>query len=205
MEAPSPFIAIGIAVCALLVSCLTLWLSYFRRGSIRMTKPSVIYFGPDGSRTAGRVDRPKIFLRALLIADSKRGRVVEHLFATLSRQETRQNFNVWVYGDDELKRGSGLHVSDVGVVTNHHFLLPPENSEFRFRGGRYHLELYATLLGDRDPIKLLSQSLEISDAEGSSISSNMCGLYFDWGPQEKGYVPHLDPARDSPQAISNGP
>ena len=205
MVAPSPYIAIGIAVCALLVSCLTLWLSYFRKGSIRMTKPSVIYLGPDGSRTGGTIDRPKIFLRALLIADSKRGRVVEHLFATLTRQETRQNFNVWVYGDDNLKRGSGLHVSDVGVVTNHHFLLPADNSEFRFRGGLYHLELFATLLGDRNPIKLLSQSITVTDADGSSLSSHMCGLYFDWGPQGNGYVSHLDRARDGPRAVSNSP
>jgi hypothetical protein len=203
MVSPNPLIAIGIAICALLVSCLTLWLSYFRRGSIRMTKPSVIYLGPDSSPTGGKIDRPKIFLRALLIADSKRGRVVEHLFATLTRHETRQNFNVWVYGDDNLKRGSGLHVSDVGLVANHHFLLPADNSDFRFRGGQYHLELFATLLGDQKPIKLLSQVLDVTDAEGSSLSSNMCGLYFDWGPQGNGYVSHLDRSGDGPRAVNN--
>ncbi|WP_156404680.1 hypothetical protein [Sphingomonas sp. Root241] len=170
-----------------------------------MTKPSVIYFGPDGSRTGGTRDRPKIFLRSLLIANSKRGRVIEHLYATLIRQETRQNFNVWVYGDDKLKRGSGLHVSDVGIVTNHHFLLPTDNSEFRFRGGLYTLELYAKLLGDQTPSKLLSQSLEVSDAEGASLSSHMCGLYFDWGPQGNGYASHLDRAEDGPRSISNEP
>jgi hypothetical protein len=189
---PSPFLALSIAACALLVSGLTLWLTYFRRGTVRLTRPSVIFFGPDGSRHEGTIDRPKIFLRALLIADSKRGRVVENLFASLTRQETRQNFNIWVYGDDRLVRGSGLHVGDVGIVTNHHFLLPPDNSEFRFRSGTYHLEVFASLLGDRRPIKLLSQSLEVGAAEGSSISSGMCGLYFDWGPQTDCYTSHLE-------------
>ena len=188
---PNPYIAISIAACALVVSAITLWLTYFRRGSIRMTKPAVIYFGPDGSRSEGPINRPKIFLRALLISNSKRGRVVEHLFATLIHQETRQNFNVWVYGDDELKRGSGLHVGDVGVVTNHHFLLPSENSEFRFRSGTYLLEVYAVLLGNQKPLKLLSENLTVSDAESSSIMSNMCGLYFDWGPQANRYISHL--------------
>lgn len=184
--------AISIAASALIVSGLTLWLTYFRRGTVRMTRPSVIFFGPDGSRHEGIIDRSKIFLRALLIADSKRGRVVENLFATLTRGETRQNFNIWVYGDDRLVRGSGLHVSDLGIVTNHHFLLPPENSEFRFKSGTYHLEVFGSLLGDRQPIRLFSQNLDVSEAEGSTVCSGMSGLYFDWSPQGGCYVPHLE-------------
>jgi len=204
---PNPYVAIGIAACALIISTITLWLTYFRRGTIRMTKPAVIYFGPDGSRSGDSINRPKIFLRALLISNSKRGRVVEHLFATLMHQETRQNFNVWVYGDDELKRGSGLYVGDLGIVTNHHFLLPPENSEFRFRGGTYLLEVHAALLGSEKPLKLLSQILTVSDAESSSITSNMCGLYFDWGPQTNRYISHLDrktPASATPEHPEEG-
>ncbi len=184
-------IASIIAACALGVSLITLWLTYFRRGSVRMTLPSVIYFGPDGSASGGFIDRPKIFLRALLISNSKRGRVVEHLFATLTRGETRQNFNIWVYGDDELKRGSGLFVGETGIATNHHFLLPPDNAEFRFKAGGYQLEVFATLLGGQGAIKLLSQNLTASEAEASSINALTHGLYFDWGPQGNHYQSNL--------------
>ncbi|WP_164523276.1 hypothetical protein [Sphingomonas koreensis] len=177
-----------------------MWLTYFRTGTVRMTRPSVIYFGPDGSRAEGLLKRPKIFLRALLISNSKRGRVIENMFATLTRHETKQNFNIWVYGDDQLVRGSGLHVSEIGIATNHHFLLPPDNSEFRFKGGEYRLEVFASLLGGANPIRLLSQTLTVSDPQAGSISTMECGLYFDWGPQGENYIAHLDKSPKSPTA-----
>jgi hypothetical protein len=197
-------LALAISALALVVSVTTLWLTYFRRGSVRMTRPTQVYFGPDGSREEGLNGQPKIFLRALLIADSKRGRVVETLYATLTRGEMKQNFNIWVHGEDRLVRGSGLHVGDAGLVTNHHFLLPPDSSEFRWRGGAYQLEIFAALLGDRKPTKLTTLTLEMSNAEASSISTMMCGIYYDWGPQAGGYVSHLHaprmPVADAAQA-----
>ncbi|WP_313803536.1 hypothetical protein [Sphingobium sp.] len=119
---------------------------------------------------------------------------MENMFVTLTRQETLQSFNIWVYGEDRLVRGSGLHIGDVGVVTNHHFLLPPDNSEFRFKSGSHQLNVFVTLLGDKKPVKLLSQTLDVSPAEASSISSNMGGLYFDWGQQGSCYISHLEPS-----------
>ena len=67
----------------------------------------------------------------------------------LSRNETHQNFNIWVYGDEKLVRGSGLFVGDTGVAANHHFLAPRDGSSFRFTQGRYRLDVFARLLGDR--------------------------------------------------------
>jgi hypothetical protein len=48
------------------------------------------------------------------------------MFVRLHRGETRQNFNVWAYGDKNLNRGSGLFVPETGFPTNHYFLLPPD-------------------------------------------------------------------------------
>jgi hypothetical protein len=194
----NPWIAIAISLAALAISGLTLWLSFLRRGSVKMTKPSVIYFGPDGSRLESAIRRPKIFLRSLMVADSKRGRVVEHMYATLARGENRQNFNIWVYGDDELKRGSGLYVGEEGLVTNHHFLLPSDENEFRFKSGQYDLEIYVSLLGEIRPKKVMQVTLDVSEAESSSIVSSLCGLYFDWGPQANRYTSHLEPPRVQP-------
>jgi hypothetical protein len=125
-------IAIAVSVLSLLVSTTTAWLTLFRRGTVKMTQPTVIFLGPDGSRSRRDVALPKVFLRTLLFATSKRGRVIESMHVALSRNETRQNFNVWVYGNDKLVRGSGLFVGETGVEANHHFLVPTDGNAFRF-------------------------------------------------------------------------
>src|ERR1035438_2442579 len=98
----------------LLVSVATLWLTLLRRGAVKMTLPTVIYFGPDGAPSP----HPKVFLRSLLFCTSGRGRIIESMHIALSRNETHQNFSVWVYGNDKLVRGSGLFVGETGVEAN---------------------------------------------------------------------------------------
>ena len=123
-----------------------------------MTQPTVIYFGPDGNPSR----LPKVFLRTLLFSTAKRGRIVECMYVTLSRNETHQNFNIWVYGNDKLVRGSGLFVGENGVEANHHFMLPDDGAAFRFEEGQYRAEVFAHLLGDRKHIRLFSQPLDIT-------------------------------------------
>ena len=101
-----------------------------------MTQPTVIFFGPDLPRSHDDAPPPKVFLRTLLFSTSKRGRVIESIHVAPSRNETHQNFNIWVYGDDKLVRGSGLFVGENGVAANHHFLTPKDGSSFRFTEGR---------------------------------------------------------------------
>src|SRR5580658_10281039 len=147
--------SLTISVLALGVSSVTAWLTLFRRGTVKMTQPTVIFFGPDIPRVSGRPQLPKVFLRALLFSTSKLGRVIECMYVALWRNETRQNFNVWVYGDERLVRGSGLFVGETGVEANHHFLTPQDENSFRFTEGRYTLDVFARLLGD--PEKVSSQ------------------------------------------------
>src|SRR3546814_8904289 len=71
------YLSVGIAVLALVVSATAMWLTYLKKGQVRLTRPSVVYFGPDGSRNDGLNGIPKIFFRGLLIADAKR-RSEEH-------------------------------------------------------------------------------------------------------------------------------
>jgi hypothetical protein len=156
-----------------------------------MTQPTVIFFGPDGG-TSNREPRAKVFLRTLLFSTSKRGRVVESLHVRLSRGETRQNFNIWVYGDDKLVRGSGLFVGETGVATNHHFLLPEDAPVFRFLPGTHTLEVFARVLGQKKHGLLFSQMLEVSDSISKALESADAGLYFDWGPDSARYLSHID-------------
>lgn len=183
--------ATTIALLALGVSCLTAWLTLFRRGTIKMTRPMVIYFGPDGGAPLGETAPPKVFLRTLLFSTSKRGRVIESMHLTLTRNETRQNFNIWVYGVESLVRGSGLFVDEAGLATNHHFLVPNDGSPFKFNEGTYTLVVHAKLLGDASQIQLLSQRLEISPDLSAEMDRSKTGLYFDWGPDSERYHPNI--------------
>ena len=108
-------IARAISVAALITSAVTVWLTLFRRGTVRMTKPAFIAFSYD---IVGNKPKAKIFIRSLLYSTGKRGQVIENMFITVRRSETQQTFNVWGHGDEKLSRGSGLFVGETGVVTN---------------------------------------------------------------------------------------
>jgi hypothetical protein len=190
--------SVTISVLALAVSSVTAWLTLFRRGTVKMTQPTVIFLGPDTPRAREDTPLPKVFLRTLLFSTSKRGRVIESMHVALSRNETHQNFNIWVYGDEKLVRGSGLFVGETGLAANHHFLTPRDGSGFRFTEGRYRLEVFAHLLGDKEKIRLFSQTLEISAETGTALAPPSAGLYFDWGPDSSRYLPHVEKRPPSP-------
>ena len=156
-----------------------------------MTQPTVVFFGPDGSN----FDSPKnkIYLRTLLYSTSKRGQVIESLHVSMHRNESKQNFNVWVYGDkDNLKRGSGLFVPQEGVTYDHHFLLPEDGANFSFLAGKYKVVIFAKLVG-KDNLKELSRlNLEVTDAQAITLNEPNAGLYYDWGPDQKSYHAHIN-------------
>src|SRR5206468_11573007 len=133
----------------------------------------VIYFGPDGGPPSKK--KNKIFFRALLFATSKRGRIVENMFVRLRREETRQNFNIWVYGDDALARGSGLFIGENGVACNHHFLLSEAVSDFAFRQGTYELTVFARLVGEPRQLQLFSVNLEVTNEIAAALQSPLNG------------------------------
>lgn len=179
-------VPIVVSTVSLLVSVATMWLTLLRRGAVKMTQPTVIYFGPDG----GPSPHPKVFLRSLLFCTSRRGRIIESMHIALSRNETHQNFSVWVYGNDKLVRGSGLFVGETGVEANHHFLAPRDGSSFCFAEGHYRLDVFARLLGDKNQTLLFSQALDISRELAVALAAPDAGLYFDWGPDSSRYLPN---------------
>jgi hypothetical protein len=196
---PFPVMApILISVVSLLMSATVAWLTLFRRGTVKMTQPTVIFFGPDTPRERKEKPLPKIFLRTLLVATAKRGRVIESMHVALSRNETHQNFNIWVYGDDKLVRGSGLFVGETGVAANHHFLAPNDGSSFAFTEGCYNLEVFVRLLGDKNQKLLYAQPLEISRDVAASLAEPGTGVYFDWGPDSGRYLSHVEKRPLSP-------
>ena len=182
------FVTWAISILALAVSAATLWLSHLRRGELLMTRPTVIFFGPDG----GDKGISKIFLRTLIYSTSKRGVVLEHLYARLRRGETQQNFNIWVYGEKDLARGSGLFIAQEGIATNHHFLTPSDVGAFDFAAGDYKLEVFGKVVGV-DKVSLLSSiDLKIDSREAEKLREADHGVYFDWGPDAGRYQTKIE-------------
>jgi hypothetical protein len=182
METP---ISIAISAVALAISLLTAWMTLFRRGTVRMTRPAVLFFGPDDRNHC------KVFLRTLLISTGQRGRIIENMYVVLTRGDKQQPFNIWVYGHKENVRGSGVFVGNTGVEANHHFL-PPDDAGFAFEKGHYRVDVYAHLLGSRHRHLLFSCQLMLTSEQEQLIKRENAGLYFDWLADEDRYAPHID-------------
>ncbi len=199
MPEPST-IAIIISGTALAVSLIAMWMTLFRRGSLKMTQPTTVMFGPDGRHHEGG---PKIFLRALLYSTAKRGHVIENMFVRLSRGEHRQSFPIWVLGNERLFRGSGIFVGEQGVVADHHFLLPPDAERYAFKAGEYRLEVFARVVGASQASPLWSNSLIISESDAAALAKPNNAIYFDWGPDSNRYIPSIQskPPKLLPEAL----
>lgn len=182
------YLPIAISVLALIVSGATLWLSHLRRGKLKMTRPTVIFFGPDG----GEHGISKLFLRTLLYSTAKRGVVLENLYVRVRRGETQQNFNIWVYGEKDLVRGSGLFIGQEGVATNHHFLTPTDVNNFDLFAGEYHLDVFGKTVAQDRPHLLTSIELRIDTGEAEQLKKADHGIYFDWGPDAGRYQTKIE-------------
>jgi len=185
------WISVAISCIALVISIVTAWLTFFRRGKLRMTQPTVIYFGPDGGPE--KEARNKIFLRTLLYSTSRRGQMIESMHIGIQRAETRQNFSVWVYGEERLVRGSGLFIGPEGVACNHHFLLPRDGADFKFLAGEYYLRVFAKLVRDSRARELAGIRLVVTESHALNLHKGDVGLYFDWGPDQQTYHHHIRP------------
>jgi len=105
---------------------------------------------------------------------------------------SKQNFNIWVYGDKaDLKRGSGLFVPQEGVTFDHHFLLPEDGANFSFLEGSYSLSVFARQVGQRVATKLLTIRLSIGESQAKALSEPRTGIYFDYGPDHQSYHAHV--------------
>jgi hypothetical protein len=181
-------IPIIVASASLGVSAFTMWFTLLRKGNVRMTQPTIVFFGPDGGS-----GEPKVFLRTLLYSTGKRGRIVESMFVKLRRSESVQTFNIWIYGEkQQLVRGSGIHVGFEGITCNHHFLLPKDGTGYEFLPGDYVLEVYVSPLHAVGPVLLSKLNLVLTKEQADALKTKKAGVYFDWGPDSAKYHAHID-------------
>lgn len=175
--------ALVVSVLALLLSIATAWLTLFRRGTLNMTQPALIGFLYD---LPGK--EPKVFFRAMLYANGKRGHIVEALYLKVRRGESAQTFNFWMYGETKaLMIGSGLKVSDEGVSFNHHFMPPKGTTPFAFLAGEYVIEVYARTVNQSAPVMVSTVRLSLSAEYAAALRDPTQGVLFTWGPESQCY------------------
>lgn len=113
------------------------------------------------------------------------------MYINLLGNNVSQIFNIWVYDDKGLVRGSGLFVNKSGISANHHFLLPKPKTEFKFVSGDYNLQIFVETIGKK-PIKIYEQKLNLTEEQAKEINLNGAGVYFDWTPDTQTYDSHVD-------------
>jgi hypothetical protein len=169
------------------------WFTYFRRGTVKMTQPSFIFFGPDGASFGGSA---KVATCAHLYSTSDRGRIVEGLHVRLTANGVSNDFDVWVYGSEGLARGSGVYVGRDGVTCSHHFLLPRADEDFDFVAGKYTVEFFGKIVGDKSIRRLFVVNLALTGEAATAIRDGGAGVFFEWRPAKQVYESRIDSAKD---------
>lgn len=180
-------VTLVISSVSLVVATTTAWLTLLQPGTVRMVRPALVAF-----LDARGSDGPKVWFRTLLYSTSRRGNVIESMFVRLRRGESRQNFSFWVCGDgSQLAGGCGLYVGQSGTVLNHHFVLPKDGTRYEFLPGEYVLEVFATLVGQRQALQLAAIPLHLSGDHAKALKNADENIYFNWWPDSGRYNAHV--------------
>ncbi len=185
--------SIIIAVSAVIISAITMWLTLIHRGQLKMTRPSVVFFGYDFDPTPS----PKIFLRTLLFSTSNQGRVIETMYIRIINRQENEIFSFWGYEDTgRLVPGSGLYVGRAGVSSNHHFVKARHKSDYCFLEGSYRLEVFANIVGKRASARLYGIDLVLTTDHAAALAKHE-GVLFELKPDSQVYVGALRGAPNS--------
>ena len=184
-------IAIMLSALALVVSAVTAWLTLFRRGQLKMTRPTMIALVQDD--TEAWSDRcQKVVIRAMLFSTSRRGQVIENLHAVLQHESTSAPLALWAYGETTaLQRGGGLFVGPEGLAVYHHFCLLYDAQIHEYRSGPLMLTIFATVLGRKQLVRLADCTVELDDKLAAAVNSKNAGVMFNWNPESGEYVPEV--------------
>ena len=184
-------ISFAVSILALFISGLTAWLT-LRRGKVKMTRPTVVYFGPDEPTHGRATPYPKIYFRTLLFSTTKRGRVIENIFVTLEKDGVEKNFSIWVHDSGKMLRGSGLFVGETGIEATHQFITHDKDSDHTFDEGSYQMRVFGQMLSSKSEKLLFSETFVIASETAEEMRDNKLGVYFDWEPHSQTYITHID-------------
>jgi len=181
-------ISLFLSIIAILFTGFSFYFTSLRKGEIKMTRPSVIFLGPDGINSRSK----KIFIRTLLFSTGQKGNYIQNMYLKLKVDNLKSKiFNIWVYDQSGLKRGSGLFVGEEGISANHHFLLNKDDLDFQFSSGNNLLQVFVELKNGKEKmIYEIPLNLTVNDSE--ELTNTNTGLYFDWDPSQRKHISHID-------------
>lgn len=137
-----------------------------------------------------------------MYSTSERGNYIEDMYAKIWQNGRPQIFNIWVYGDKDLLRGSGLFIDKKGFATNLHFLLPANETAYDYNHGDYKIEVYVQTI-NKKPKKVLEEDLKITEEQSSLMKTKNWGLYFDWDTNGQEYFAHVRGKSDELELFQN--
>lgn len=184
-----PF-SLAVAMGSFAISIITLYLTYLQRGSLRLTRPTAIFFVRDGSD-----GKFKIVVTALLYSTAKRGQVVESLFIKIIQNDSVTTFSEWIYWEGNRVHLGGVKIGDEGRTLFDHFLLSDETNNFDFTIGGYSLEIYALKVGTKNPIKLFKTEFTIDAKTIEAVKPRGPGFALLLNPDTKSYRTQIGPPR----------
>jgi hypothetical protein len=145
---------------------------------------------------------PKLFLRTLLFTTGTKGRVIENMFLKIHQEYGSYKFDFWGHTENgKLTLGSGLFVGAMGIVCDHHFNPGKELSDFLFVSGEYRVEVFATIVGQKKPERLMQLTFVVDGQQAAElIQIPMRELYLLWNAETRNYEGHVE--RDHPHSVN---
>ncbi|MHB1262674.1 MAG: hypothetical protein ACYC2H_13285 [Thermoplasmatota archaeon] len=188
-------LALALSLASVLVSLTTLWLAYLRPGTVRMTRPRMLFFTTDDQwNDAGR---SKIVVIALLYATAKRKIAVETMWLTVEHEGQTHQLTDWFYKDRDEAFPSGLNVGEDGRALYHHFYLPAQTTLYPWPAGDYRLRVHARIAGSpKDHVLFETPNLRLPP--GLTAKPDGRGFSFNWNPVAQAYDVADRPARFGP-------
>lgn len=189
-------ISLVISILSITLSAGTFWWNVLRRGALKATRPSIVFFGYDGSTA-------KVFVRSLLYSTGARGQLVEHMWVRIRKPDPEQLFTFWGYGErNALMPGSGLFVSPTGIALNHHFVQSAHDPKYIFGEGRYEIEIMAKVVSQSRPIRLSLVELDVTEEQPFAILARN-GILFERDPVRGTFKGQAGPDPTNDSALDN--
>jgi hypothetical protein len=181
-------ITFTISIFALIISLFSIYLTFFNRGHIQMTLPSMIAFGYDLEPNG---IRPKIIMRSHIFSTGERGQVIEAIWAELHYKEKVEIFPFWgLNSDDKLVLGGGEWIGKTGKTAWHNF---STDSKFRFMPEIFYtLQIFARIHGHHQPQILWSTQISIPNNCAIKHCDGSEQIWFTLEPQTCIFKPRLE-------------
>jgi hypothetical protein len=178
------------------IALTTLWLAYLRPGTLRMTRPRMLFFTSD--RQWDRKGRSKIVVIALLYATAKRKVAVETMWVTVEHEGQTHVLPDWFYKASDEAFPSGLNVGEEGRALYHHFYLPRESPLYPWPAGNYTVSVWAKVAGQTEAVPLFVSPV-LSLPAGMDKADVEEGFSMNWNPLSGAYELSTDrPSRFGP-------